>query len=120
KGAQQSKLYIRDIVRGSMGFLLEELSPPQVDMLETPLKSAVDQATVFISSLNAATDEQFETEIDSASPRLVGAVQKFTKVLKAGGATAKIVGDDKQVELSLEDVNRLNERFTSVTVQEEG
>lgn len=119
KGAKQSKLYIRDIVRGSMGFLLEELSPPQAGMLETPLKSAVDQATVFISSLNTATNEQFASTIDGASPRLVGAVQKFAKVLKGAGATAKIVGDDKKVELSLEDVNRLNDRFTSVTVHEE-
>ncbi|WP_108610053.1 hypothetical protein [Aminobacter sp. MSH1] len=119
KGAKQSKLYIRDIVRGSMGFLLEELSPPQADMLETPLKSAVDRATVFISSLNTATEEQFAEVVDTASPRLVGAVQKFAKVLKGAGATAKIVGDDKRVELSLEDVNRLNERFTTVTVNEE-
>ena len=119
KGARQSKLYIRDIVRGSMGFLLEELSSAQADMFETPLKSAVDQATLFISSLNTATEEEFASAIDSASPRLVGAVQKFAKVLKGAGATAKIVGDDKRVELSLEDVKRLNDRFRNVTVHEE-
>jgi len=119
KGAKQSKLYIRDIVRGSMGFLLEELAPQQADLFETPLKSAVDQATIFISSLRTANEEQFASTIDNAPPRLVGAVQKFAKVLKGAGATAKIVGDDKRVELSLDDVNQLNERFTTVTVHEE-
>lgn len=119
KGAKHSKLYIRDIVRGSMGFLLEELSPPQADMFETPLKVAVDQATDFISSLNVASEQDFASTIDAASPRLVGAVQKFAKVLKSAGATAKLVGDKHRLELGIEDVNRLNERFATVTLQEE-
>ncbi|KQX20984.1 hypothetical protein ASD01_29665 [Ensifer sp. Root423] len=119
KGAGRSKLYIRDIVRGSMGFILEELSPPQTDMFNTPLKNAVERATEFLASLNTASDEDFNSAIDTAAPRLVSAVQKFAKVLKDAGATAKIVGSEHKLALGLEDVNRLSDRFTEVDVQEE-
>ncbi|RYC11779.1 hypothetical protein [Ciceribacter ferrooxidans] len=119
KGAERSKLYIRDIVRGSMGFILEELSLPQTDMFDTPLKKAVERATGFLASLNTATDEDFNVTIDAAAPRLISAVQKFTKVLKDAGATAKIVGAEQKIILGLDDINRLSNRLTDVEVQEE-
>lgn len=119
KGAERSKLYIRDIVRGSMGFILEELSPPQNDMFNTPLKVAVERATEFLASLNTASDDDFNSAIDAAEPRLVSAVQKFAKVLKDAGATAKIVGSEQRLALGLEEVNRLSDRFTAVEVQED-
>jgi hypothetical protein len=119
KGAARSKLYIRDIVRGSMGFIIEELSPPQTDMFNTPLKNAVEHATKFLTTLNTASEDDFNSAIEAAAPRLVIAVQKFTKVLKDGGATAKIVGAEHKLALGLEDVNRLSDRFTNVEVQEE-
>lgn len=119
KGAARSRLYIRDIVRGSMGFIIEELSPPQTDMFNTPLKNAVENATAFIATLNTPSDEEFVSAIDAAAPRLVLAVQKFAKVLKDGGATAKIVGSEQKLTLGLDEVNRLSDRFTQVDVQEE-
>lgn len=119
KGSKNSKLYIRDIVRGSMGFVLEELSPPQTEMFDTPLKSAVDNTTQFLDTLNTDSDESFNAAIDSASPRMVSAVQKFTKILKDAGATAKVVGDQHKVSLGLPEVNRLFDRFTNVVVEEQ-
>ncbi|WP_246725752.1 hypothetical protein [Rhizobium lusitanum] len=119
KGADKSKLFIRDIVRGSMGFILEELAASQTDMFDTPLKSAVEQATGLIAKLNDASSEEFGVVIETASPRLVGALQKFTKVLRDSGATTRIVGDENRVMLGLEDINRLSERFSDVEVTEE-
>lgn len=119
KGEQKSKLFIRDIVRGSMGFILEELAPPQVDMFNTPLKNAVEQTTRIIATLNDASIEEFSATLESTPPRLIGALQKFTKVLRDAGATTKIVGDENRVALSLEDVSRLSERFSDVEVTEE-
>ncbi|MQW38195.1 hypothetical protein [Sinorhizobium meliloti] len=119
KGEQKSKLFIRDIVRGSMGFILEELAPPQVDMFNTPLKNAVEQTTRIIATLNVASIEEFSATLESTPPRLIGALQKFTKVLRDAGATTKIVGDENRVALSLEDVSRLSERFSDVEVTEE-
>ncbi|MGN7878573.1 hypothetical protein [Ensifer sp. 22460] len=119
KGEQKSKLYIRDIVRGSMGFILEELTAPQTDMFNTPLKIAVEQSTQLISNLSVASNDQFSATLEATSPRLVGALQKFTKVLRDAGATTKIVGDEHRVALGIEDISRLSERFSDVEVTEE-
>jgi hypothetical protein len=119
KGAEKSKLFIRDLVRGSMGFLLEELPPEQVDMFPTPLKIAVDEATRLIDTLAHSTAEGFNETIEDLSPRVVGAIQKFTKVLKDASATTKIVADGASVSLGLADVNRLSSLFNEVTVTEE-
>jgi hypothetical protein len=119
KGESKSKLYIRDIVRGSMGFILEELSPAQSDMFNSPLKNAVEQATLLISDLSRGSNEEFSAKLEATSPRLLGALQKFTKVLRDAGATTKIVGDENRVTLGLEDVSRLAERFSDVVVSEE-
>ena len=119
KGAGRSKLYIRDIVRGSMGFILEELSPSQTDLFNSPLKNAIEQATKFLASLNTPSIEDFNKAIDAAEPRLVSAVQKFSKILKDAGATAKIIGAEQRIALGVEDVNRLSEHFTGVENQEE-
>ena len=119
KGADKSKLFIRDIVRGSMGFILEELAAPQADMFDTPLKAAVEEATGLIARLNSASLEDFNSAIEASSPRLVGALQKFTKVLRDAGATTRIVGDVHRVALGLEEIGRLSDRFSDVEVTEE-
>lgn len=119
KGSGRSKLYIRDIVRGSMGFILEEMSPSQDDMFNSPLKNAVENATMFLTALNTLSNEEFNSTIDSSEPRLVAAVQKFAKVLKDAGATTKIVGDEQKLSLSIEEVHRLSDRFTAVDIREE-
>ncbi|MGV1869703.1 hypothetical protein [Agrobacterium rosae] len=119
KGEARSKLYIRDIVRGSMGFILEELEPPQNDMFNTPLKNAVEEVTRLIERLGHGSKDDFDVVLNDTAPRLIGALQKFTKVLRDAGATTKIVGDEAQVALGLEDISRLNERFDDISVDEE-
>ncbi len=119
KGAEKSKLYIRDIVRGSMGFILEELTGRQSDMFATPLKNAVEDSTKLIGSLSSADGEGFLEAIAETPPRLVGALQKFTKVLRDAGATTRIVGDVYKVSLGLAEINQLSERFSDVAVSEE-
>lgn len=119
KGAEKSKLFIRDIVRGSMGFLLEEVALPQADMFDTPLKNAVEKSTLLIAKLSQSSAEDFSAAIDATSPRLVGALQKFTKILRDAGATTKIVGDESRAVLGYEEINRLFERFSDLDVIEE-
>ncbi|MDQ1186097.1 hypothetical protein [Agrobacterium larrymoorei] len=119
KGEGRSKLYIRDIVRGSMGFILEELEPPQTDMFNTPLKTAVEEATQLIERLSHGSRDEFDAALSDTAPRLIGAVQKFTKVLRDGRATAKIMGDEAKVALGLEDIGGLSERFEDISVDEE-
>lgn len=115
----QARLFIRDLVHGSMGFILEELPPQQQEMLPSNLKEAVEDTTQLISNLSAGTDAEFEATLEATQPRLVAAVQKFAKVLFDAGASTRIVGDERRVALSIDDVGRLSRRLGEVEVTDE-
>jgi hypothetical protein len=118
-GADQSRLFIRDLVRGSMGFILEEIIPDQQEMLPTALKNAVESATQLLADLSGGTDEDFEVTLEKTQPRIIGAVQKLSKVLYDGGASTRIIGDECRISLSTDDVGRLSRRLSEVEVTEE-
>lgn len=115
-GAQGSQLFIRDIVRGSFGFILEELAPSQGSLVSSSLKLAVERATSLIDELSGTAEEKFEIALDSTQPRLISAIQKFAKVLAVGNASTKIVGDEHELKLTSETVDRLNARLNDVVV----
>jgi hypothetical protein len=115
----QARLFIRDLVHGSMGFILEELPPQQQEMLPSHLKEAVEDTTQLISNLSAGTDEEFEATLAGTQPRLVTAVQKFAKVLFDAGASTRIIGDERRLVLSIDDVGRLSHRLGEVEVTTE-
>ncbi|HEY8595622.1 MAG TPA: hypothetical protein VIL84_10295 [Devosiaceae bacterium] len=118
-GADKSRLFIRDIVHGSMGFLLEEIVPEQREMLPTPLKHTVEGVTQLLTTLNDATDDIFESTLENTQPRVVGALQKFAKILQEAGASTRIVDDEQGLVLSQADVSRLSQRLGEVEIIEE-
>lgn len=115
----QARLFIRDLVRGSMGFILEELPAQQHEMLPTHLKEAVEDTTRLIANLSVASDVEFEATLAGTQPRLVAAVQKFAKVLFDAGASTRIIGDEQRLALSIDEVGRLSRRLGEVEVTEE-
>lgn len=118
-GTNQSRLFIRDIARGSMGFILEEIAPEQQEMLPTILKDAVESTTQLITSLSASSDADLDDVLVTVQPRLVGAIQRFAKNLYEAGASTRIVGDELSLALSLEDVGRLSNRLNEIEIKEE-
>ncbi|BAB50789.1 hypothetical protein [Mesorhizobium japonicum] len=120
KGAGKGKLFIRDLVRGSMGFMLEEIAPDQHELVATPLKQAVESATALIGAMtNEQSDETFDDILANTQPRMIAAVQRFTKVLQEAGASTRIVGDEHALALTNADVGILYERLNAVEVTEE-
>jgi hypothetical protein len=117
-GVKGGNLFIRDVVRGSMGFILEEL-PEQAELLPTKLKEAVESTTELLSQLNEANEVQFQSMISSSEPRMVQAIQKFTQILFQSGASMKIAGDEKKVALTVADVDRISRMLNDTTVLEE-
>ena len=118
-GRDRSRLFIRDLVHGSMGFILEELPPQQHEMLPSQLKGAVEKTTRLISTLSNGGDEEFESALERTSPRLVAAVEKFAKVLYEAGASTRIVGDDNRLALSVDEVGRLSRRLGELEITDE-
>lgn len=116
--ADRSRLFIRDLARGSVGFILEEIPPKQKVMFPTELKNAVEESTLLLATLSSATDEIFESTLETTPPKLVAAVQRFAKILYESGASTRIVGDQHRLVLSADDVGHLSRRLNEVEVSE--
>jgi hypothetical protein len=103
-----SRLMIKDMLRGSVGFLLEEPKSDQGSLVPTLLKDAVEEATVALADLASGETEKFEARVESLSPRAITAVKKIIKTLNEADAEIKIVGSDREVRLDREKVARIN------------
>lgn len=117
-GADRSKLFIRDIIRGSMGFVLEEIASEQAEMVPTALKNAVEQSTQLLSDLSSSTEETFNAVVAETQPRMINAIQRFTKSLHDSGANAKILGDKNRLALTSDQIRQLSARLNDVEISE--
>jgi hypothetical protein len=113
-----SKLFIKDMLRGSVGFLLQEPAPVQSSIVPTILKEAIEEATVALRDLSSSDPRQFQSRADSLSPRAMSAVKRIAKTLNDSGAEARIVGDKQELQLGKAGVATLNSRLNEVEVLE--
>jgi hypothetical protein len=113
-----SRLFIKDMLRGSVGFLLEEQEPAQSSLVSSVLKEAVEEATHALTDLASGDDEQFQSRVDNLSPRSMSAVKKIAKTLIEADAEIKIVASDKELKLDRQKVASLNARLNELEVLE--
>ena len=119
RGSDKARLYIREIARGSMGFVLEELPIEQPDMFESPstLKVAVEDSTALIQHLSDADEADFDHLLEATHPRMVNAIQSFTKTLSEAAASTRILGDYQTATLTIANIKdlylKLNDVITS-------
>lgn len=92
---EAATLHLTNVVHGSFGFLLEELSDEaQEPLFATELKSAVDETARLISSFADEDDERFATALVSNDPRVFDAVAAFLKFIRSNGASFRLVSGD--------------------------
>jgi hypothetical protein len=115
KGA--STLHITNIVRGSFGFLLEEVQPQQ-PMLETSLKAAVDEATRLLDAFGEPDEEQFRSAVETIDQRVLGTAREFFDLMRQSGATLRLVSGQTDRSFGADAVARAAERATSTTVDD--
>ena len=116
-GKDQAKLHITNVVRGSFGFYLEELDP-QADMIATPLKEAVDQATEIMKSFGADDDEDFVSAVEKIDNRVLSTVRDFFDLLKDDRACFRLVAGDFDKSFDQNMVDRAAERARATEVDE--
>ena len=71
-----STLHITNIVRGSFGFLMEEVNPQQ-QIVDTSLKGAVKQATVLLDAFGEPDEEQFRSAVEVIDERVLDTAREF-------------------------------------------
>ena len=112
-----STLHITNIVRGSFGFLLEEVSP-QPSLMETSLKTAMDETSRLLRALGEPDEEQFRTVAETIDQRTLGTAREFFELMRQSGATLRLVAGDTDRSFGAEAVARAAERATSTTVED--
>jgi hypothetical protein len=112
-----SSLAIRELVRGSVGFVLEE-SSPNAELTDTPIKMAIDDVTVLISQAAAESEDSFETSVETLDPRMLVSLRDFFRALDDGHASVRIVEEERDASLDSVSIHRARIRVDATDVED--
>lgn len=115
KGA--ATLHITNVVRGSFGFLLEEVEP-QGQAIDTSLKVAVDNAAQLLSAFGETSEDKFRAAVEQIDQRVLTTAQEFFLLMRTSGATFRLLAGEEDRSFGLEAVSRAVERASSTRVTE--
>jgi hypothetical protein len=110
-----TRLHVTDVLRGSFGFLLEELRP-QDQLFDSSLKSALDQVTELLSAFAEADEQKFETAIENVDERILSQAREFFSYLSQEGATLRLVAGETDRPFDNDAVARAAKRATTTTI----
>ncbi len=113
-----SILHITNVVRGSFGFLLEEINS-QPPLVETSLKMAVEEATSLLEALGGPDEEQFSAAAEATDDRVLATARDFFELMKQSQATLRLVTGKTDRSFGSEAVARAAERARSTTVHDD-
>ncbi|MGI2882241.1 hypothetical protein ACRTDO_15825 [Vibrio furnissii] len=115
---RNSNLMVTQVVKGSFGFVLDEVTD-QVEITETALKNTVEDVLTMINVSAQNDQEEFEHLIDSLDKRVLHSLKDFFKVLDKAKSTIRLVGDNTEFCLDANLVHRARERVESTNITEE-
>jgi hypothetical protein len=88
KGA--ATLHITNVVRGSFGFLLEEIEP-QPELVDTTLKGVVANAFELLRAFTEPNEEKFQEAVEAVDNRIVMTAGELFSMMRDSGATMRLV-----------------------------
>lgn len=111
-------MHITKIVRGSFGFLLEEMRG-QGQLLDTTLKEAVEEATELLDVFGEADEEEFQTAIVEVDQRILSTARAFFELMRQHGATLRMIAGEHEIQFGDEAVGRAVERAMGTAIEED-
>lgn len=116
-GGDASHMLVTGIVRGSVGFVLEEPgNGPQ--LIETPLKEVVDEVADILWRVGADEEAVFEEAAAELDERLLVTLRQFFQRLDDFGATMRIVDGTRDFLLDRSAISRARERTQAIEIVE--
>ncbi|MDA8095293.1 MAG: hypothetical protein M0T84_15570 [Betaproteobacteria bacterium] len=112
-----STLSIRDLVRGSMGFVLEETATNE-SMIDTPVKKAISDVASVITKAAAGSDEEFESTVETLDPRMLISLRGFFRALDESNASVRIVENERDESLDTNAIRRARTRVDATEVKD--
>ncbi len=115
---QMSRLNITNVVHGSFGFLLEEDGADQPQMIDSALLISVKKITDLLRAFSDLDQNSFEQALNEIDPRVFLSLKDFIEDLYRGGATLKLIEDDRQVVFDSLAVATARERIIATEVSD--
>ncbi len=112
-----AKLHITGVVRGSFGFVLEELQS-QPSMFDSELKGAVTKAVRILEAFGDSSEQSFEEALASADPRSLVAAKDLFSLLSSNGASLRLVTETQQLSFGELELERAQQRAITSSVNE--
>jgi hypothetical protein len=116
KGA--ARLHITNVVRGSFGFMLEELDD-QGPLLDTALKDSVDRVSELFAAFGEDDEERFNAAVAEVDERVLSTTKDFFTLMRQAGATFRMVTGDRDRSMLASEIDRAARRATTTTVADE-
>jgi len=113
-----TNLAITDLVRGSVGFVLEEVGSNH-ELAETVVRKNISEITVVIAKTASENSDDFEQAVESLDHRLLLSLQEFFRILDERHATVRIVADVHAALLDSQAVRRGRERVDMTEIIED-
>ena len=118
-GKSASQLHITNLVHGSFGFLLEEMTEDCEPMFESSLSQAVDQVATYLACFASESDEGFISALEDLNPRVFQSLREFFGHIHKGNATFRLVEGAQDYRFDQIAVTRAWQRVEASNVDEE-
>lgn len=112
-----STMHITNIVRGSFGFLMQEIES-QGELVDTALTKAVDQATELLTAFGDRDEGTFQNVAESVDGRILATAGDFFKLLNESGATFRLVASGRDAVFGMSAVQLGAQRAETTTTTE--
>lgn len=112
------RLGVTDIVRGSLGFVLEE-SAENEEIADTAVKMAIDEVSSMVISTGSESEADFERAVELLDNRTLISLREFFKTLDDTGATVRIVEENHDAVLDAKSVSRGRRRVDRIEINDE-
>lgn len=112
-----SDLLVTNVVRGSVGLLLEEADASEA-FADTQLKVVVDHVVDTVMAAAAPEADEFEQALEKMDSRFLSSLGEFFQVMDDQSAVLRLVESEREVELNADGVRRGRERVGAATIVE--
>lgn len=114
----KSGLGISSMVRGSVGFLLEE-QEVNASLADTVLKHAIDDVTAIVEKVGSENVASFDEAVEAIDGRLLDSMKGFFHTLDESGARVRIIEPDRRADLDMAAIRRARERLDLTEILEQ-
>jgi hypothetical protein len=115
----RSKMLLTGVVRGSIGFVLEEAGDT-AEMVDTPLLTVVDDISDILSRVGAVDEVLFNEAAATLDQRVLATLKDFFVLLDEQQATLRIINRSRDFLLDRHAVARARTRVQAIEIEEHG